>query len=101
MRKAMVTRTFKTLAVTATVLNTANNTVSVKELALSRVYPEKKILEKLQESYNTETEKVVHFTAFKEVEQLFGMTEQKFLENAVKLDAETRKEIEELPTAEN
>lgn len=86
MRKAMVTRTFKTLSVLATVLDTQKNTVEQKTLTLSRVVPEKKILAKLQDAYNTETTKVVHVISFEEVEQLRGMTEQKFLENSVALD---------------
>ena len=97
MRKAMVTRTFTTLSVTATVLNLKDNTVSTKELALSRVVPEKKILQKLQDAYNTDEEKVVHFTSFKEVNELRGMEEQEFYEKSVPLD-DKRKATE---TAEN
>ena len=94
MRKAMVTRTFTTLSVLATVLDITNNKAEQKTLSLSRVVPEKKILAKLQEAYDTDTIKVVHVVSFEEVEQLRGMTEQKFLENSVPLD-ENRKEIAE------
>lgn len=94
MRKAMVTRTFTTLSVLATVLDTTNNTVEQKTLSLSRVVPEKKILAKLQDAYNTDSAKVVHVISFEEVEELRGMTEQKFLENSVRLD-DKRHEIAE------
>ena len=100
MRKAMVTRTFKTLSVLATVLDTKNNTVEQKTLTLSRVFPEKKILAKLQDAYNTETTKVVHVISFEEVEQLRGMAEQFFLENSVVLDP-NRHEVEATETEDD
>lgn len=99
MRKAMVTRTFTTLSVLATVLDTKNNTVEQKALSLSRVVPEKKILAKLQEAYDTDTTKVVHVISYKEVEELRGMTEQAFLENSVRLDNNRKEITEEATTA--
>lgn len=92
MRKPMVTRTFITMEVVATVLDTEHQTVQQKTLTLSRVYKENKILEKTKEMYDTETEKVVHIVSTKEVENLYGMDEQDFLKHAKKLDAK-RKEL--------
>ena len=97
MRKPMVSRTFQTQVCKATVLNVKTQTVSQKELELSRVYDEKKVLAKLQEAYDTEDEKVVHVTEISTKETLYGMEETEFLKFAKKLDKETRKEITEAP----
>lgn len=92
MRRPMVTRTFTTMEVVATVLNTKDQTVQQKTLTLSRVYPEKKVLAKAQETYDTDEEKVVHILSTKQVETLYGMDEADFIKSARKLDA-NRKDI--------
>ena len=99
MRKPMVTRTFTTMEVVATVLNVKEQTVAQKTLTLSRVYPEKKVLEKTQEAYDTEDEKIVHIVSTKEVEDLYGMDEADFLKHAKKLDAK-RHEVSTETSAE-
>ena len=98
MRKPMVTRTFITMEVVATVLDTSNQTVQQKTLTLPRVYPEKKILAKTQEMYDTENEKIVHIVSTKEVEDLYGMDEADFLKLAKKLDAKRHEVVEETST---
>ena len=100
MRKPMVTRTFNTLVCTATVLDTEKKTVAEKQLKLSRVYAPEKILGKLQETYNTDTEVVVHVTDVATVEECYGMSEDVFLSYAHKIDAKTRKAVDENGTEE-
>ena len=100
MRKPMVTRTFTTMEVVATVLNVKTQAVAQKTLTLSRVYPEKKILAKTQEMYDTEDEKVVHIISTKEVEDLYGMDEADFLKHAKKLDAKRNEVKAEEPTTD-
>lgn len=99
MRKPMVTRTFTTMEVVATVLNVKTQAVAQKTFTLSRVYPEKKVLAKTQEAYDTEEEKIVHIISTKEVEDLYGMDEADFLKNAKKLDAK-RHEVAEAEATE-
>ena len=101
MRKPMVTRTFTTMEVVATVLNVKEQTVAQKTLTLSRVYPEKKVLEKTQETYDTEDEKIVHIVSTKEVEDLYGMDEADFLKHAKKLDAKRHEVSTETSTETN
>lgn len=100
MRKPMVSRTFNTLVCTATVLDTEKKTVAEKQLKLSRTYAPEKILGKLQETYNTDTEVVVHVTDVTTVEECYGMSEDTFLAHAHKIDAKTRKELAEDGTEE-
>lgn len=94
-RKPMVTRTIITTKVNVLCLDIHSAEPFNKEVILPRTYKdEKKLLKKVGEVVNTDTVKAVHVVDKEEVETLYGMTEQDFIDNAVILDPETRKELE-------
>ena len=95
-RKPMVTRTITTTKVEVMCLNIITAEPFNKEVILPRTYKDdKKLLKLVQEEFDTEDEKVVSIVHKEEVETLYGMSEQEFIENAKVLDPETRKLIEE------
>lgn len=94
-RKPMVTRTIVTTKVNTLCLNIKSGEPFNKVVSLPRTYKdEKKLLKKVEEVVNTDEVKAVHVVDKKEVETLYGMTEQDFITNASILDPATRKEIE-------
>lgn len=100
-RKPMVTRTIITTKVNALCLDLVKCEPFNKEFVLPRTYKDdKKLMKALEEVGNTETAKVVHVVDKEEVETLYGMSEQKFIENATVLDKDTRKELEAEDTNE-
>lgn len=92
-RKPMVTRTIITTKVNVLCLNLETCEPFNKVVVLPRTYKDDKKLMKALENFNTDTEKVVHVVDKEEVETLYGMSEQKFIDNAVILDKDTRKEL--------
>lgn len=100
-RKPAVTRTIITTKVNALCLDLVKCEPFNKEFVLPRTYKDdKKLMKALEEVGNTETAKVVHVVDKEEVETLYGMSEQKFIENATVLDKDTRKELEAEDTNE-
>ena len=94
-RKSMVTRTITTTKVNALCLDITTSEPFNKEVILPRTYKdEKSLMKKLQEVVDTDDVKVVHVVDKIEVETLYGMDEQTFIEKAAILDPETRKELE-------
>lgn len=94
-RKPMVTRTIVTTKVTLMCLDIQKGEPFNEVLVLPRTYAdEKKLLKVVQETFDTEDKKAVHIVAKEEIETLYGMSEQEFIENAQVLDPETRKAIE-------
>lgn len=94
-RKPMVTRTIVTTKVNVLCLDIQRAEPFNKEVILTRTYKdEKKLLKKVEEVVNTEDIKAVHIVDKSEVETLYGMNEQDFINNAEILDPETRKVIE-------
>ena len=94
-RKPMVTRTIVTTRVNVLCLDIQSAEPFNKVVTLPRTYKdEKKLLKKVEEVINTDDVKAVHVVDKKEVETLYGMTEQDFITNATILDPDTRKEIE-------
>ena len=94
-RKPMVTRTIVTTKVNVLCLDIQSAEPFNKEVILPRTYKdEKKLLKKVEEIVNTEDIKAVHIVDKSEVETLYGMEEQDFINNAEILDPETRKVIE-------
>lgn len=94
-RKPMVTRTIVTTKVNVLCLDIQSAEPFNKEVTLPRTYKdEKKLLKKVEEVVNTENVKAVHIVDKTEVETLYGMTEQDFIDNATILDPATRKEAE-------
>ena len=100
-RKPMVTRTITTTKVNALCLDVLTSEPCNKVAVLPRTYKDDKtLLKKTQELIETDNLKVVHIVDKEEVETLYGMTEQDFIEKAVVLDPETRKPESEEPEKE-
>ena len=94
-RKPMVTRTITTTKVNVLCLDVVSAEPFNKEVILPRTYKdEKKLLKKVEEVVNTDKIKAVHIVDKSEVETLYGMTEQNFIDNATILDPATRKALE-------
>ena len=100
-RKPMVTRTIVTTKVNVLCLDIKSAEPFNKVVTLPRTYKdEKQLLKKVEEIVNTDEVKAVHVVAKEEVETLYGMCEQDFINNAVVLDNETRRPIGEAGTDE-
>lgn len=94
-RKPMVTRTIITTKVIVLCLDVNSAEPFSETVTLPRTYKdEKKLLKSVEEVINTDTVKAVHIVSKKEIETLYGMTEQDFINNAKILDPATRKEAE-------
>ena len=100
-RKPMVTRAITTTHVNVLCLDIVAGEPFNKQVTLPRTYKEdKKLMKAIEEVVNTENVKAVHVVAKEEVETLYGMSEQVFINNAVVLDNETRRPIGETGTDE-
>ena len=100
-RKPMVTRTIVTTKVNVLCLDIKSAEPFNKVVTLPRTYKdEKKLLKKVEEVVNTDEVKAVHVVDKEEVETLYGMSEQDFINNAVVLDNETRRPIGKADTDE-
>ena len=87
-RTPMVTRTIVTTKATLMCLDIEAGEPLNKEVILPRTYKdEKALLKKARPLVETDTIKAVHVVATEEVETLYGMTEQEFIENAQVLPA--------------
>lgn len=94
-RKPMVTRTIITTKVNVLCLDVESAEPFNKVITLPRTYKDDKaLLKSVEKVVNTDSVKAVHVVDKEEVETLYGMDEQKFIDNAVVLDPETRKELE-------
>lgn len=94
-RKPMVTRTITTTKVNALCLEVVKCEPCNKVVTLSGTFKdEKAILKATKELLETDTLKVVHIVDTEEVETLYGMSEQDFVEKAEILDPTTRKPLE-------
>lgn len=94
-RKPMVTRTINTTKVIVLCLDVNSAEPFNETVTLPRTYKDdKKLLKSVEEVINTDTVKAVHIVDKKEIETLYGMTEQDFIHNAKILDPATRKEAE-------
>ena len=95
-RKPMVTRTIVTTKVNVLCLDIKSAEPFNKVVTLPRTYKdEKQLLKKVEEIVNTDEVKAVHVVGKEEVETLYGMSEQDFINNAVVLDNETRRPIDD------
>lgn len=88
-----ITRTIEFTKVTALAVNTETEETETVEFTLAGKYDDekkaKKALEKLDTGYIP-----VLVKSLESADKLFGITPEKFMENAVELDSETRKPIE-------
>lgn len=86
MRKPMVTRTFQTTKATVMCLDVDGGESVTKVLTLPRTYKDdEKLLKACEEAITEENIKAVHVVDTEVIETLYGMEEQKFIENAVVL----------------
>ena len=101
-RKPMVTRTITTTKANVLCMDIQKAEPFNKVVTLPRTYKDDKtLMKKVQEVVETDTVKAVHVVDKEEVETLYGMTEQEFIQKAVVLDPETRRpEVEEVEEVE-
>lgn len=93
-RQAMVTRTIITTQVNVLCMDLEHTEPCNKEVTLPRTYKDTdKLLKAVAKVIDTPKLKAVQIVDSKEVETLYGMKEQDFIDNAMKLDNETRKPI--------
>lgn len=91
-RKPMVTRTITTTKANVLCMDIQTAEPFNKVVTLPRTYKDDKtLMKKVQEVVETDTVKAVHIVDKEELETLYGMTEQEFIQKAVVLDPETRK----------
>lgn len=94
-RKRMVTRTIQTTKVNVLCMDTQTCEACNKDVILPRTFNDKdKVLKAVKAVVDTPTFKAVDVVDVETVETLYGMDEQKFINESVILDPETRKQIE-------
>lgn len=92
-REPMVTRTITATKITALCLNIETAEPFNKEVTISGTFKDEKAMMKAAEKLlNTETEKAVHIVSSEEIETLYGMTEQEFIQKAKVLPPRPKKE---------
>ena len=93
-RQPMITRTFTSTKVNALCIDLESCEPFNKDVTLPRTYKDKQALEKaLDKLINDDKVKFVQAVSTKVVEELYGMTEQQFIETASILDKNTRKPV--------
>ena len=92
-RVPMVTRTINTTKVVVMCLDTMSNKTVEKTVIVPRTYKdEEKLFKVVKPLVTEETVKPVYIVSTEELEKLYGMTEQKFVETAEELPPRTVKE---------
>lgn len=82
-RQPQVTRTIPTTKATVLVINIETGISEEREVSIPREYKKmKKLREAIEAVVNTDTEKLAHIKSTEITEVLYGMSEQKFIENA-------------------
>ena len=91
----MITRTILTTKVNALCMDTQTCEACNKDVVLPRTFKDNdKVLKAVKSLIDTPTFKVVDIVDVETVETLYGMNEQKFINESVILDPETRKQLE-------
>lgn len=92
-RVSMVTRTITATKITALCLKIETAEPFNKTVMLSGTFNDEKSMMKAAEKIlNTETERAVHIVSSEEIETLYGMTEQEFIQKAHVLPPRVKKE---------
>lgn len=92
-RTPMITRTIVTTKVNVMCLDVESGEPMNKCVVVPRTYKdEKKLLKTVKELIETDTLKAVHIVDTEEIETLYGMTEQEFIEQAKVLPPRETKE---------
>lgn len=95
-RVPMVTRTIVATKITALCLNIETGEPFNETVTVSGTFKdERSMLKAAEKLINTETERAVHIVFSEEIETLYGMTEQEFIEKAKVLPPRTKKEEEQ------
>lgn len=82
-RQPMVTRTIQTTIATVLCLDLEKKEPFEKEIKLPRTYKdERHMMKKIEPIVNSDKVKAVHVIKTRTEETLYGMSEQKFIENA-------------------
>lgn len=98
-RQPQVTRTIPTTKARILVLNIDTGISEEREVSIPREYKKpKKLREAIENIVNTDVEKLAHIKSTEVVEVLYGMSEQKFIENAEILPPRGSKEEDENTT---
>ena len=91
-RVPMVTRTITATKTVVLCLNIETAEPFNKEVTISGTFKDEKSMMKAAEKLlNTETEKTVHIVSSEEIETLYGMTEQEFIQKAQVLPPRVKK----------
>ena len=89
----MVTRTITTTKANVMCLDINTGEPINKEVTLPRTYKdESSLLKKVKSVIETDTLKAAHIVDTEVIETLYGMTEQRFIENAIVLPPRTKTE---------
>lgn len=95
-RKRMVTRTILTTKVNVLCMDTQTCEACNKDVVLPRTFKDNdKVLKATKSLLDSPTFKVVDVVNVETVETLYGMDEQKFINESVILDPETRKQLDD------
>lgn len=85
-RVPMVTRTVTSTKATVLAVDITTGATYDKDVEVARTYKDNdKLLKAIKETFETAFEKMVAIKSSEEVETLYGMSEQKFMELAEKL----------------
>ena len=94
-RVPMVTRTITTTKANVMCIDVQAGEPFNKEITVPRTYKDNEsLLKKVKPLVETETVKAVHIVAKEEIETLYGMTEQDFIEHAKVLPERNAKKEE-------
>lgn len=95
-RVPMVTRTITTIEVNVMCLDVEKGESINKDVTVSRTFKDdEKLLKEVKKIVDTDAIKAVHIVDKREVETLYGMAEQEFIEHATVLPPrEAKKEAE-------
>ena len=92
-RVPMVTRTIVATKITALCLNIETGEPFNETVTISGTFKdERSMLKAAEKLINTETERAVHIVFSEEIETLYGMTEQEFIQSAQVLPPRGKKE---------
>lgn len=92
-RVPMVTRTIVATKITALCLNIETGEPFNETVTVSGTFKdEKSMLKAAEKLINTETDRAVHIVFSEEIETLYGMTEQEFIQKAQVLPPRGKKE---------
>lgn len=95
-RVPMVTRTIVTTKANVLCLDIVNGEPFNRDVVLPRTYKdEKSLMKAVSALIDNESEKAVHVVSSEEIETLYGMSEQDFINNAKVLDPANRNKLPE------